>query len=63
MTDETKRSCYTCENQGLCFLRRKVYNALTPEGTWMFLDAPRKWTDVFDTLAGACNQYQKMEDA
>jgi hypothetical protein len=35
MTNETKRSCYTCKHQ------------------------TRQFTDVFDTLAEACDQYQR----
>jgi len=54
-------SCYTCANQSLCYLKRHIYNALTPEGAWMLDKALRKWMDIFDTLAEICNQYQKIE--
>jgi len=65
MTDEEKRSCYTCEHQSLCYLKRHIYDALVPSAAWM-LDStglPHVWTDVFDTLAEACNQYTKMKGA
>ena len=62
MSDERKRSCYTCQNQSLCYLKRRIYDALLPGAAWMFEDAPRPFTDIFDTLAEACNQYQKQEE-
>jgi len=62
MTDDDKRSCYSCQNQSLCFLKRRIYDALLPGAAWMFEAAPRPFTDIFDTLAEACNQYQKQEE-
>ena len=69
MTDEDRRSCYTCKHQSLCYLKRRVYDAMLPGAAWMFDGADvakptRQFTDVFNTLAEACNQYdpyQKME--
>jgi len=63
MTDEDKRSCFNCRHHTLCFLRHRVYMALAPgnEGARMFENAPRRWTDIFDTLAEACNQFQRIE--
>ena len=66
MTDEEKRSCYTCFFQSLCHPKNLVHDAVTKQAGWMFEayeNTVRKWTDVFDTLAEACNQYTKMKGA
>ena len=59
MTDEeTKRSCYTCQHQNLCYLRRRIYDALLPSSAWMLEGMPRTFSEVFDVLAQVCNQYE-----
>jgi len=63
MSDGEKRSCYTCFFQSLCYLKHNVHNAMVPGAAWMITDVPRKWTDIFDTLAEVCNQYTKMKGA
>ena len=64
MTNEEKRSCFTCEHESLCFLKHRLYDAMLQGDTaWMFEITVRAWTDIFDTLAEACNQYTKMEGA
>ena len=60
--DEDKRSCYTCKHQSLCYLKRRIYDAILPGAAWMFEDALRPFMDIFDTLAEICNQYQKQEE-
>ena len=61
MDEEGKRSCYNCQHQSLCYLRRTIYNALLPECAWMLEGAPRPFMDIFDVLAEACNMYQRTE--
>ena len=66
MTNEEKRSCYTCFFQSLCHPKNLVQDAVTRQAGWMFESSPDAmvmWTDVFDTLAQACNQYTKMKGA
>ena len=63
MTDEEKRSCFTCEHQSLCHPKLLIHHAINKEAGWMFEDAPRPWTEVFDTLAEACNHYEEMKGA
>jgi len=61
--DENRRSCYTCEHLSVCFLKHKTYNMFTSEDSaWMFNDPPCRWMRIFDTLAEACNQYQRQEE-
>jgi len=61
MTNE-KRSCHTCEHQRICYLERRITDAIM-DATWMLKDTPRPWTDIFGTLAEACNQYIYKERA
>jgi len=64
MTNEEKRSCFTCKHHDLCYLRRNVHDAMIPSASWMFDPAGQStWTSIFDTLAQACNQYTKMKGA
>ena len=58
---DEKRSCYNCQYQSLCFLRRRIDDAL--QGVWMLnMDrdnkkSPRIFTDIYDTLAEICTEY------
>ena len=66
MDEEAKRSCYNCQHQSLCYLRHHVYDAMVPRCAWMFDGhdcgrSRRPWTDVFDVLAEACNQHERVE--
>jgi len=60
MSDEDKRSCFTCNHRAVCALKRAVRDALLAEAPFL-KGAPRSRTDILDTLAEACNQYQKIE--
>lgn len=60
MSDDDKRSCYTCKNHGFCYLHRGIRNKLIM-AVGMFIGKSNPATDIFDTLAEACNQYQKIE--
>lgn len=57
MTEE--RTCYTCKDFRLCFLRRRVDEALIGAGILNIdsNDAPKNYVDIFDTLAKMCLAY------
>lgn len=60
-----KRTCFTCRHFLLCFLRRKIEDAVS--GARMLNidtnDAPKRYIDLFDTLGKMCLEYKfKQED-
>ena len=63
MDDEQRRSCFICAHQDLCCLRRDVRDA-THKAAWMHRGKHglTGWITLFDTLAEACNQYQRQEE-
>ena len=61
MTDEDKRSCHTCIHQSYCHLHQNIHKRLVI-AAGMFRGKSNPATDIFDTLAEACTQYQKTED-
>jgi len=53
------RSCFTCEHHRLCYLRRKINEALM--GANINIDgdiAPAKYLDIFETLGRMCLDYK-----
>jgi len=63
MDEKIKRSCYNCQHQGRCHLRRVVRNAI--QDAWWMLGgdgAERQCMDVFDALGRACNQHEITEE-
>lgn len=66
MTKAQDRTCYTCKHFRLCFLRRRVDDALTEGGGMLNIDdklaAPKGYTDLFNTLAKMCLAYKFKEE-
>lgn len=55
-----ERTCFTCKHRLLCFLRRRIDDALTNAGNMYNIDgdeAPKGYLDIFDTLAKMCLHY------
>jgi len=52
-----KRSCYNCVHLKVCYYFRTVVDI-----KWKFnIDtdsAPGKWLDIFESIGGACLQYE-----
>lgn len=57
-----ERTCYTCKHYRLCFLKRKIDDALSGAGNMYNIDdldaAPKGYLDLFDTLAKMCLEYK-----
>ncbi len=59
---DPQRTCYTCGNFSLCFIRRKM-DELTLDCIHFFdVDnsgkTPGFWQDLFMTLASICTEYK-----
>lgn len=62
---QEKRSCYHCQFQSICFLKKRIDDALT--GAWMVCliageGAPKTFTALFDTLGEICTGFEKCRD-
>lgn len=57
------RSCYTCDNRTLCYLKRKVQDALNGNDMLNIdgVATPGTWIDIFIALGNACSKYEKLD--
>lgn len=64
MADEKetpKRSCYTCQHYGLCFLRHNIDAAMRTGLNMLNINgdgAPGTFQGIFDATANACMKYE-----
>jgi len=57
---ENERSCFTCEQNKLCFVFNRVLTSLTGV-TMINIDSeetPGQWGDIFKALGNACMEYK-----
>ena len=67
MPDELGRSCWTCKNSGLCYLKKSMENLIKDGINILNIDgngAPgRCYTELHAALAKSCMLYKETDDA
>lgn len=57
------RTCFTCEHFRLCYMRRRIEDAMRLANINIDGDAaPCKYLDIFETMGKMCLDYNFKED-